>query len=156
MDYAKYFKKNGWASIGRYYIANPSKLKELLVKARKYASFEGLKRVKTEFLTICNYVRDVFTGNYKDYNVLNLIVIVGAIVYVVSPVDAIPDFIPAGFIDDTAILLWATKEFADELAHYKERMKLKNGTNPDSSSKEIEEIEFEEIPEVRKMISKRD
>ena len=76
MDYTKYFKKGGWAAAGRYYAMHPSKLKELFTSAKKYATKDGLKAVKDEFLFICQYIRDVFTGNYKEYNFLNLTVIV--------------------------------------------------------------------------------
>lgn len=135
--------------MGRYYVTHPSKLKELLSKAKKYASFEGLKNVKTEFLTICQYIGDVFTGRYKEYNVLNLCVIVGAIVYVVTPLDILPDFIPAGFVDDTAIIIWAVHEFADELNRYKQ-YKSRTAANDDKKSfnvlENIEDIEFTEIP----------
>lgn len=152
MDYAKYFKKNGWASMGRYYMMHPTKLQQLLKKAKKYASREGLNAVKEEFLISCSYIRDVFTGKYKGYNVLNLTVIIGAIVYVVTPIDAIPDFVPAGLIDDTAILLWASKEFAEELERYKSFFKSKTGAMP-FTSEDIEEVDFEEIPESQKALT---
>lgn len=148
VDFAKLFTKGSWTSLGRYYVSNPSKLKELLVKAKKYASLDGLKSVKTEFLTICQYIGDVFTGRYKEYNILNLCVIVGAIVYVVTPIDILPDFIPAGFIDDTAIVVWAVHEFSDEIERYKQyKSRMANNKNGDASNimDNIEEIEFKEI-----------
>lgn len=152
MDYAKYFKKNGWAGMGRYYIMHPNKLKKLLKNAKKYATKDGLQRVKGEFLIICTYIRDVFTGKYKEYNVLNLIVIVGALVYVLTPLDAIPDFIPTGLIDDAAILLWATKEFQEELEKYKNFLKMNVPHFSGVGNENIEEVDFEEIPEVNNLL----
>lgn len=147
MDYAKYFKKGNWAAMGRYYATHPNKLKELFQAAKKYATKEGLKAVKDEFLFICHYVGDVCTGRYKEYNFLNLSVIVGAIVYVVTPVDLLPDWIPlGGLIDDTAILLWATHEFADELDRYRFFLKRKHREEEAAQTPEIEDIDFEEIP----------
>ena len=61
MDYTKYFKKGGWTAAGRYYAMHPGKLKELFTSAKKYATKDGLKAVKDEFLFICQYIRDVFT-----------------------------------------------------------------------------------------------
>lgn len=139
MDYTKYFKKGGWIAMGRYYIKNPAKLKELLLKVTKYTNREGLKRVKDDILLICQYVTDVFTGRYKEYNTLNLIVIIGAIVYVATPIDAVPDFIPAGFIDDTAVILWAIKEFADEIQRYRAFKGM--GANDKVQQTEITNIE---------------
>lgn len=155
MDYAKYFKKGGWTAMGAYYLKNPSKLKDLLKKVMSYANRDGLKKVKDELLFICQYVTDVFTGRYKEYNTLNLVVIIGAIVYVASPIDAVPDFIPAGFIDDTAVLLWALKEFADELERYrifKGKGKAVSGESTSAASentsitvRDIEDADFMEI-----------
>ena len=148
MDYAKYFKKGGWAAAGRYYATHPTKLKELFQAAKKYATKEGLQGVKDEFLFICQYIGAVFTGKYKEYNVLNLTVIVGALVYVVTPVDFLPDWIPAaGLIDDTAILLWATHEFANELDRYRFFLSRKSREEAAQADLDkIEDTEFEEIP----------
>jgi len=150
MDYTKFFTKGGWAQMGRYYTMHPNKLKDLFSRAKQYATKEGLKAVKDEFLFICQYIRAVFTGNYKDYNVLNLTVIVGALVYVLTPVDALPDWMPvAGLLDDTAILLWATHEFADELDRYRFFLK-RQAREADEQKKDptanIEDIDFEELP----------
>ena len=152
MDYARYFKKGGWAAAGRYYATHPGKLKELFATAKRYATKDGLKAVKDEFLFICQYIRAVFSGQYREYNFLNLTVIVGALVYVVTPADVMPDFMPAiGLIDDAAILLWATHEFADELDRY--RFFLKRQERSDAARQaaakalEVEDIEFEEIKE---------
>ena len=130
---------------------HPSKLKELFTSAKKYATKDGLKAVKDEFLFICQYIRDVFTGNYKEYNFLNLTVIVGALVYVVTPADVMPDFMPAiGLIDDAAILVWATHEFADELDRYRfflsRRQREEDAKAAEAKALEIEDIDFEEIP----------
>ena len=61
-----------------------------------------------------------------------LTIIVGAIIYVVTPVDLLPDFIPAGFVDDLSILAWAANNAAIELNRYK-------------CTKEIEENESEGV-----------
>lgn len=150
MDYSKHFTKGGWAAAGRYYATHPRKLKELFEGAKRYASKEGLRGVRDELVFICHYIGDVFTGRYKEYNWLNLTVIVGAIVYVVSPADFMPDFMPAvGLVDDAAILLWATHQFADELDRYRFflRRKAKSDAAAAEEAKrlEIEDIDFEEL-----------
>lgn len=146
MDYTRYFNKGGWAALGGYYATHPKKLKKLLKNVRQYASREGLAQARDELVLICQYVRDVFTGRYKDYNVLHLSVIIGALVYVVTPVDAMPDFLPVGLIDDTAILLWATHEFASELERYREHLLHRDTQASAKKPDDIEDIEFEEIP----------
>ncbi|MEE0521782.1 MAG: DUF1232 domain-containing protein [Bacteroidaceae bacterium] len=116
-------KKDGIKSLGMYYLTHPTKLKALMQGAQKYASKDGLKEAKNEFFLICQYVKDVLTRRYTRYSVFKLISIVGALAYVLTPVDLMPDFIPMiGLIDDTAVLLWAVSKFGDELKKYKENM----------------------------------
>ena len=50
-------------------------------------------------------------------------VIIGAVIYVVTPFDFLPDFIPPGLIDDLSIVAWALKEASDELENYKQKTK---------------------------------
>lgn len=50
-----------------------------------------------------------------------LAIIIGALLYVISPIDLVPDVIPVlGLIDDVAILVAATKAISDEIKRYKE------------------------------------
>lgn len=45
--------------------------------------------------------------NKSNGNYLDIAVLIGAIVYFVTPIDLIPDVMPIGFIDDTALLTMA-------------------------------------------------
>ena len=48
---------------------------------------------------------DVFTGKYKKVPVGTIAAIVGTLLYVLSPIDFIPDFMPVvGYLDDAAML----------------------------------------------------
>jgi uncharacterized membrane protein YkvA (DUF1232 family) len=92
----------------------------LLDKTSKYRDKKGLAKVKDEFIRLCNYIRDVTTGKYKDYSGWSLTLIVASIIYVVSPLDIIPDFlVGAGLIDDVAIVLWTFKKLKEELDNYR-------------------------------------
>ena len=71
-------------------------------------------------ITYSNIGRIGIIGKYKDYDVTNLIIIVAALLYVVSPIDLIPDFLPVGLTDDAAIIMWAISEMKNELDKYKQ------------------------------------
>lgn len=44
---------------------------------------------------------------------------IGALIYLISPADAVPDFIPgAGLLDDVAVILFVCKKLADALKEY--------------------------------------
>ncbi|OLU34787.1 YkvA family protein [Pseudomonas sp. PA27(2017)] len=55
-------------------------------------------------------------GSYRAINPQALVAIVAGLIYFVSPLDAIPDFIPGlGLIDDLAVLAWVMKTWGGEL-----------------------------------------
>ena len=82
-------------------------------------SRKGLLKIKDHLILIRDYLSDIATGKYKEYDGKKLIIIVAAIIYVVTPIDFLPDFIPPGWIDDISIVAWALKEASEELEKYK-------------------------------------
>ena len=123
MSFVSRFLKGNWMEKARVYAFNPRKMKELLLQLGKYISKNGLSNVKENLLLMKDYLFDVTTGKYKDYDVKKLLVIIGAVIYVVTPFDFLPDFIPPGLIDDLSIVAWALKEASDELEKYKQKTK---------------------------------
>ena len=123
MSFVSRFLKGKWLEKARVYAFNPKKMKELLLQLGKYVTKNGLSSVKENLLLMKDYLYDVTTGKYKDYDVKKLMVIVGAVIYVVTPFDFLPDFIPPGLIDDLSIVAWALKEASAELEKYKQKTK---------------------------------
>ena len=63
--------------------------------------WEYVESVKTYF----RMLKDFFTGKYKKLPVGTIAAIIGTLLYVLSPVDFIPDLIPVvGYLDDAAML----------------------------------------------------
>lgn len=120
MNYVNLFKKGNWLSKSNSMLSNPQKLKSMMSKLPSYLRKSGLQTVKDQLTLVGNYLSDVIHGRYKDYSVTSLTLAVAAVLYVVSPLDIIPDFIPAGLIDDVAIISWAYTKLSDELKKYKE------------------------------------
>ena len=123
MSFVSRFLKGNWLQKARVYAFNPKKMKELLLQLGKYVTKNGLSSVKENLLLMKDYLYDVTTGKYKDYDVKKLMVIIGAVIYVVTPFDFLPDFIPPGLIDDLSIVAWALKEASAELDNYKQKTK---------------------------------
>ena len=124
MSFVTRFLKGNWLGKARAYAFNPKKMKELLFQLGKYVSKNGLSSVKETLLLMKDYLYDVTTGRYKGYDVKKLVVIIGAVIYVVTPFDILPDFIPPGLIDDLSIVAWALKEASAELEKYKQSKEL--------------------------------
>ena len=113
---------NGLLEKAKELIKNPQAVTELVDKVKKLLSKKGLAEVKDDLITMVAYVKDVATGKYKDYKGTNLAIIIAALLYVVMPVDAIPDFIPvAGWADDVFVVGWALERIREELAMYKQK-----------------------------------
>ena len=123
MSFVSRFLKGKWLEKARVYAFNHKKMKELLLQLGKYVTKNGLSSVKENLLLMKDYLYDVTTGKYKDYDVKKLMVIIGAVIYVVTPFDILPDFIPPGLIDDLSIVAWALKEASAELEKYKQKTK---------------------------------
>ncbi len=61
-------------------------------------------------------LRAYLEGSYRDISWANLVLIVAAIIYFITPVDLIPDFLTVlGYVDDAAIIAWTLKTVADEI-----------------------------------------
>ena len=53
------------------------------------------------------YILDVYNGNYTNYNLTSLIIAIAAIIYVVTPIDILPDVLPIiGWTDDVTVILY--------------------------------------------------
>ena len=123
MNYVSRFLKGNWMKKAGSYVLNPKKMKALLFQLGKYIGKNGLSKVKETLVLMKDYLYDITTGKYRDYDVKKLLVIIGAVIYVVTPIDFLPDFIPPGLIDDLSIVAWALKEASDELEKYKQKTK---------------------------------
>ena len=126
MNFVSRFLKGNWLNKAKLYAFNPLKLKSLLLQLSSCMSRKGLLKIKDNLILIRDYLSDIATGKYKDYNGKKLILIVAAMLYVVTPFDLLPDFIPPGWIDDISIVAWAIKEASEELEKYKDYITKNN------------------------------
>lgn len=120
MDVINGFENGKWMGKAEKDAKNPEKLNELSSSLSGMFDKGGLASVLSELKLLAEYVKDVASGRYTGYSTMALIKIVAVVIYVVSPVDIIPDFILAlGFTDDVAVVLWGVKQVAGELEAYK-------------------------------------
>jgi uncharacterized membrane protein YkvA (DUF1232 family) len=95
------------------YVEDPERLRALFQEAAKEAASlprEPFKEMWPYFQTMLRLIRAYYQGNYRDVAESTLVVIIAAIIYVVNPLDLIPDAIPAlGFLDDATVLALAVR-----------------------------------------------
>ena len=59
-------------------------------------------------------------GEYREVSWSNLVLVISALMYVVMPVDLIPDLITGlGYLDDAAIITWTINAMGQELDKFK-------------------------------------
>lgn len=61
------------------------------------------------------------TGKYKNVSIATILIVVGAIIYLLDPIDALPDFLPLlGLTDDVAVIGLAISRVRAELDKFEE------------------------------------
>lgn len=66
-------------------------------------------------------IRAYAKGRYRDVSFESMVLIVGAILYVVSPIDVIPDSIAGvGLLDDAAVLAFVLRLVREEIDDFLE------------------------------------
>ena len=108
-----------WATKAQSYIDRTSKILNLVGYLQPYLHKDGLKDAKEDIILLIDYITDVAKGNYTDYNVNRLLIVIAALLYVIDPIDMVPDFIVGGFLDDVTVIGWAITKVAQELEDYK-------------------------------------
>ena len=80
-----------------------------------------LAKYFNDLCEILELLRDRVTGVYTETPWTTITALAGALIYVLSPVDLILDFIPlVGFLDDAVIIGLAIKLAQPDLAKYRE------------------------------------
>ena len=119
MNYVKHFLKGQWLRKAAEYMVDPAKMKWLVGRVRQYCGKEGLAAVRDHLSLLADMASDITKGRYTDYSKGNFLLAVAALIYVVSPLDLVPDFlIVLGLLDDVAIVGWAMSRLKTEVDKY--------------------------------------
>jgi uncharacterized membrane protein YkvA (DUF1232 family) len=93
---------------------------------KKMAGQKALKALLEQGRLLLSLVKDYVTGAYREVPYWAIGAAALALVYVLSPIDAIPDIIPGlGYLDDATVLAFCLKLVESELARYKEWKKTR-------------------------------
>lgn len=117
----QYFKKS--ESRAQVLLNDKKKTEETIQKALNKASAnkKDLSGVWVKMQLLFSIAKDYARGHYTQIPKRSIIAILGGLVYFLSPVDIIPDFVPfLGFVDDIFILNLVYKQVLKDLEKYQQ------------------------------------
>ena len=89
--------------------------------ASKESKDNRFKQLFDVALTLVRLVRAFISGKYRDISTSTVISGLAVLLYVLSPIDLIPDFIPViGFLDDLSLISWFLSKFQSEIIKFRE------------------------------------
>lgn len=107
-------------------MAKPLKLAMLLSTAYTKmvdmdSSKSGFQQVQEIMKTFIRLVKAYSQGTYRNVSGKSLLIGVGVLLYLVTPLDIIPDFIPVvGLLDDISLMAWFISAFQKEISAFQE------------------------------------
>lgn len=122
------FKKSGYTDEDRSSVFE----NEGMIRAK---SEKGpLKEFAETIALFFDMLKAFFSGTYKTISITSISVIIGVLLYVLSPIDIAPDIIPVlGLVDDAFMVGLAIKFLAKDISKYKEykqaRQVILDGSN---------------------------
>lgn len=126
-------------------VNNPKRILNLTKSAfRKIKQYDGASQMTTNvsagFYLFVDMLKHWANGSYKGFENHKILYIIGALLYLVSPLDIIPDAVPVlGFLDDLSILAWLYATMREEINQYV----AWRGKN--ENEQKLEDYTFEEL-----------
>ncbi len=120
------------------YIQKPTRLKQLLNDAYQKASQKkDLGTIAHEawdtIQTLFRLIKAASSGEYQGLPTNKVVAAVAVVIYFLSPIDLIPDFIPVlGLLDDVALVAWFSTTIKEEMDKFAEWEKTRPVVLPDT------------------------
>jgi len=119
------------------YLKDPEKSKRLLDEAMKKAKSKEkpsgpLAELWENLKSVFRLLQAYFSKQYTDIPWASIVLIVGAVIYFVSPIDLMPDWFPlSGLVDDAAVLMFVIRQIQTDLKRFYEWENERNTSNAD-------------------------
>ncbi|MBA9077955.1 YkvA family protein [Rufibacter quisquiliarum] len=79
----------------------------------------GFEQIKDTMLRFMRLVKAYYNGTYRNVETKSMLLGIAVILYVATPLDLVPDFIPIiGFADDLSLMAWFINAFQEELQKF--------------------------------------
>ncbi|WHY02172.1 DUF1232 domain-containing protein [Neobacillus sp. DY30] len=122
LDFKIDFEAKKHQESAKGYLNNPKKtdglLKKAILKARNNKGTLGHAWEKLQLFF--DLVQTYSKGEYRNVAPATILTIIGAILYFVSPLDVVPDFLVGlGILDDAALISFTLKKLSEEITEFK-------------------------------------
>ena len=103
-------------------VIEEGKTETLLGKALKIiAKVPVLKSLVADVPVMVNMVKDYMRKKYRRVPLKTITMITAALIYLVNPNDAVPDYLPGvGYLDDAAVMNFVLVSVKEDVEKYKE------------------------------------
>lgn len=103
-------------------VIEEGKTETLLGKALKIiAKVPVLKSLAADVSVMVNMVKDYMRKKYRRVPLKTITMITSALIYLVNPNDAVPDYLPGvGYLDDAAVMNFVLVSVKEDVEKYKE------------------------------------
>ena len=117
---AKYKKKSAIAA-SKSKLRNKKEVDDIILKAsNKMKTFPVLGEYAQDIALLLGIIRDYINGSYREIPVGTIVGALACVIYFVSPIDVVPDFLPVvGQLDDVGVIIWAVKLLHDDIQDYR-------------------------------------
>lgn len=75
---------------------------------------------RDQFLIFGRFCKAYALGHYRNVPLKTVLIIIAAVLYLINPIDLIPDFVPLGLTDDFAVLAWVYSTVTQEIDKFLE------------------------------------
>ena len=120
IGHARFFRV--YVDRARRLVRDPAAIDDLARSARHKAAGSPNGRIRElgdRIKLLGRLVRAYANGSYREITVGNVVLIVAAILYFVTPIDLIPDAVPgAGLMDDATVLAFVLAKLEVELDRF--------------------------------------
>jgi uncharacterized membrane protein YkvA (DUF1232 family) len=102
-------------------VRNPKELLRLLDLAeQRLGKLQAgrLNPIKADLQSLLRMLRAYGDGRYRHMSMKNFALAGLGLLYLVSPLDLLPDFLPGGFADDAAVIGFVVKKLRSELVAF--------------------------------------